>query len=150
MYRTYKKLLQKTSGVRKERLKRLPKHRPLVTDEFTEVKEGRFYAQDLRELRIKLLSENWPVQASLSSPHDIKTFENPIEKGIFCETKSIPENNFELPQFVENLQLLSHVPLYRNEGMPALMQPMLLTLMAQKRQYDSEKEKRPLLKVQKH
>ena len=70
MYRSYKKLLEKTGDVKKERLKKLPKPKPLPQEEFTSVKEGRFYASDLRELRIRLLSENWPVQASLSSPHD--------------------------------------------------------------------------------
>jgi len=151
MYRNFKKLLERTGGVRQERLKKLPKHRPLVKEEFTEVKEGNFHTPDLQSLRLSLLADNWPVQATLSSPHDLKMLKIPIAKGKFCVITSIPENNEELRQYVQDLQLLTRVPLtYRNEGLPSLTQRMLLTLLAEQRQYLSSKEKAQLLKAQKH
>ncbi len=75
----------------------------------------------------------------------------PIAKAKFCCVTSIPENDEELRKFVEDLQILARVPLtYRQEGLPALTQRMLLTLLAQKRQHLSGAEKRAPLKAQKH
>ena len=151
MYRSFRKLLEKTGEVKKERLKKLPKLRPVVKDVFEEVKEGAFYTDDLHSLRLRLLAKNLPVQATLSSPHELRMLKVPIAKGKYCVITSRPENHDELHQFVEDLQLLTRVPLtYRQEGLPALTQRMLLTLLAQKRRHLSVVEKRAILRAQKH
>ena len=104
----------------KERLKKLPKLRPVVKEEFTEVKEGTFFTPDLHSLRLRLLAENHPVQATLSSPHELRMLKIPIAKGKFRCVTSVPENDEELRKFVEELQILARVSLtYRQDGLPA-------------------------------
>ena len=126
-------MLEKVGGgTQATRLKKLPKHRPLVKEPYNGVVEGSFYTDDIQRLRYQLLSDGVPVRATLSGPHDLKALSIPIAKGKFCHVTSLPENNEDLRTYVEHLQLLSHTPLqYRNENLPALTQRLLFCLLAE-------------------
>ena len=146
IYRGYRKLLEKIGPVRATRLKRQPKPRQEVTEEFSEVKEGCLYHHELQELRVQLLKQGLPVQCTLIQPHDLKSLKIPIEKGVFCTITRTPPDHSELKDFVARLAELTGLPLtYRGEGLPNLTLRMLQTLIKEKRRYLTPQEKKELL-----
>ena len=143
-------MLEKAGGVKEVRLKKESKPKPEVTEPFETVREGNFYHFDLPNLRIELLKEGYPVQATLSSPHCLKTLRIPLQKGVWCTVTTLPADHQELREYVERLSERTGLKLeYRNEGLPSLTLRLLKQLLKEKRKYLAPAQKKALFDEQK-